>query len=128
MREEQKMDLGDDKVSRDLIAVARDGKLGAVIILEIRDGYVIGRKQFEVACPLEEDEGRMVADFLKGYYLRRGAEAIPREIVLSHAPDAEEHWKRRCGPCAARPWTWRCPRRARSAGRSTWPWRTPSWR
>ena len=91
VREEQKMDLGDEKVSRDLIAVARDGKLGAVTILEIRDGYVIGRKQFEVACPLEEDEGRVVADFLKGYYLRRGAEAIPREIVLSHAPDAEEH-------------------------------------
>ncbi len=91
VREEQKMDLGDEKASKDLIAVAREGKLGAVTILEIRDGYVSGRKQFEVACPLEEDEGRLVADFLKGYYLRKGPEAIPREIVLSHAPDAEEN-------------------------------------
>jgi excinuclease ABC subunit C len=91
VREQQKMDLGDDKTSRDLIAVAREGKLGSVVIMEVRDGYMSGRKQFEVACPLEEDEGRVVADFLKGYYLRRGPEAIPREIILSHAPDAEEH-------------------------------------
>lgn len=91
MREEQKMDLGDDKSSKDLIAVARDGKLGCVIIMEIRDGYVSGRKQFEVACPLEEDEGRVMADFLKGYYLRRGADSIPRGMILSHAPDAEEN-------------------------------------
>jgi excinuclease ABC subunit C len=85
------VDLGDDSISRDLIAVARTGKLGAVLILEVRDGYMSGRRQFEVACPLEEDEGRVVADFLKGYYLRRGPEAIPREIIVSHVPDEEEH-------------------------------------
>ncbi|HLP40781.1 MAG TPA: excinuclease ABC subunit UvrC, partial [Fibrobacteria bacterium] len=91
VRDEQKVDLGDDSISRDLIAVARTGKLGAIVILEVRDGYLSGRKQFEVASPLEEDEGRIVADFLKGYYLRRGPEAIPREIILSHCPDEEEH-------------------------------------
>ena len=91
VREEQKMDLGDDKSSKDLIAVVRDGKLGCVIIMEIRDGYMSARKQFEVACPLEEDEGRVISDFMKGYYLRRGPESIPRGIILSHAPDTEEN-------------------------------------
>ena len=39
VREEQKVDLGDRQVSRDLIAAARTGKLACNLILEIRDGY-----------------------------------------------------------------------------------------
>jgi excinuclease ABC subunit C len=89
IKENQKMDLGGDQVSRDLIAVARTGKMACILILEIRDGYVSGRKHFEVNCPLEQDEDRIITEFIKGNYLRQGPESIPRELILSH-PTVEE--------------------------------------
>jgi excinuclease ABC subunit C len=89
IKENQKMDLGGDQVSRDLIAVARTGKMATILILEIRDGYVSGRKHFEVNCPLEQDEDRIITEFIKGNYLRQGPESIPRELILSH-PTVEE--------------------------------------
>ncbi len=91
VKEEQKVDLGADQVSRDLIAVARTGKMATVMILEIRDGYVSGRKHFEVACPLEQDEESIITEFIKGHYLRQGSENIPREIILSHPTLEEEN-------------------------------------
>jgi excinuclease ABC subunit C len=91
VREEQKMDLGADAAARDLIAVARDGKIGCVVILEIRDGYVSGRKQFEVVCPLEQDESRIITGFIKTHYPRLEPEAIPRELILSHTTDEGEN-------------------------------------
>ena len=91
VKESQKMDLGPDQVPRDLIAVARIGKLACVLILEIRDGYVSGRKNFEVVCPLEQDETGVITEFIKGYYLRLGKEAIPREVILSHATEEEDN-------------------------------------
>ena len=91
VKADQKVDLGTDQVPKDLIAVARTGKLGCILILEVRDGYVSGRKNFEVACPLEQDEVRIITEFLKGYYLKQGTDAIPREIILSHPPEEEEN-------------------------------------
>ena len=91
VKEDQKMDLGPDQVPRDLIAAARVGKLACIIILEIRDGYVSGRKNFEVVCPLEQDETGVITEFIKGYYLRQGPENIPREVILSHATEEEDN-------------------------------------
>ncbi|MDB5051599.1 MAG: excinuclease subunit [Fibrobacteres bacterium] len=91
IKEEQKVDLGGDQVSRDLIAAARTGKLACILILEIRDGYVSGRKHFEVTCPLEQDEDSIITEFIKGYYLRQGPDSIPRELILSHPTLEEEN-------------------------------------
>ncbi|MEO6095122.1 MAG: excinuclease ABC subunit UvrC [Fibrobacteria bacterium] len=91
IKEQQRVDLGPDQVSRDLIAAARTGKLACILILEIRDGYVSGRKHFEVSCPLEQDEDSIITEFIKGHYLRQGPEAIPREIILSHPTLEEEN-------------------------------------
>ncbi len=91
VKEDQKMDLGPEQVARDLIAAARVGKLACILILEIRDGYVSGRKNFEVVCPLEQDETGVITEFIKGYYLRQGPENIPREVILSHATEEEDN-------------------------------------
>ncbi|HKP96127.1 MAG TPA: excinuclease ABC subunit UvrC [Fibrobacteria bacterium] len=91
IKEEQKVDLGADQVSRDLIAAARTGKLACILILEIRDGYVSGRKHFEVTCPLEQDEDSIITEFIKGHYLRQGPDSIPRELILSHPTLEEEN-------------------------------------
>ena len=91
VKEEQRVDLGPDQVPRDLIAAARIGKLACILILEIRDGYISGRKNFEIICPLEQDETGVITEFIKGYYLRQGAESIPREIILSHPTEVEDN-------------------------------------
>ncbi|MDQ3001423.1 MAG: excinuclease ABC subunit UvrC [Fibrobacterota bacterium] len=91
IKEDQKVDLGSDHVSKDLIAAARVGKLACILILEIRDGYVSGRKHFEVTCPLEQDEASIISEFIKGNYLRQGPESIPRELILSHPTLEEEN-------------------------------------
>lgn len=90
IREDQKMDLGSD-AAKDLIAVARTGKLACIVILEIREGFVSGRRQFEVNCPLEQDENSIITEFIKGYYARLGAEFVPRDLILSHATLEEEN-------------------------------------
>ncbi len=91
IQEEQKMDLGVDDAPKDLIAVARMGRIGYVVILEIRDGFMCGRKQFEVNCPLDQDESEIITNFIKRYYLERNQGEIPRELILSHACMEEEH-------------------------------------
>ena len=90
IREDQKVDLGSD-ASKDLIAVARTGKLACILILEIREGFVCGRKHFEVNCPLEQDEVSIITEFIKGYYARQGADSVPRELILSDPTLEEEN-------------------------------------
>ena len=90
IQESQKVDLGTE-ASKDLIACARTGKLACIVILEIRDGYVSGRKHFEINAPLEQDEDSVVTEFIKGHYVRQGAEGIPRELILSHPTLEEEN-------------------------------------
>ena len=90
IQESQKVDLGTE-ASKDLIACARTGKLACIVILEIRDGYVSGRRHFEVDAPLEQDEDSIITEFIKGHYVRQGAEAIPRELILSQPTLEEEN-------------------------------------
>ena len=90
INEQQKVDLGTD-AAKDIIVAARTGKLACILILEIRDGYVSGRRHFEVTCPLEQDEDSIITEFIKGYYVRQGAEGVPRELILSHPTLEEEN-------------------------------------
>lgn len=91
VQERQRVDLGSDQDPKDFVAVRREGKVGAVTVLEARDGYLSDRKQFEVSIPLEQDEGAVLAEFLVSYYLDRTRGEIPREILLSHALPGEEN-------------------------------------
>jgi excinuclease ABC subunit C len=87
----QRVDLGSDHEPKDLIAVSRSGKVGSVTVLEVRDGLLSDRKQFEVRIPLEQDEGAVLTEFLTGYYLDRSRGGIPREILLSHPLPGEDN-------------------------------------
>ena len=91
VQERQRVDLGSDQEPKDLIAVQRAGKVGSIVLLEVRDGFLSDRKQFEVSIPLEQDEGAVVTEFLTSYYLGRNQSEIPREILLSHPPLEEEN-------------------------------------
>ncbi len=91
VQERQRVDLGTEDEPKDLIAVARNGKIGCITVLEVRDGFVNDRKLFEVSIPLEQDEGAILTEFLRAFYLERNLGEIPREIALSHALPEEEN-------------------------------------
>jgi excinuclease ABC subunit C len=85
----QKVDLGKDKRSRDLIAIARDGSIGCAVVLQIRSGILIDKKHFELICPREHDDTQIITHFLKGFYHQK--DLIPREIIISRPPESEEN-------------------------------------
>lgn len=87
----QRVDLGSDHEPKDFVAVRRSGKIGSVVVMEIRDGFLSDRKHFEVRIPLEQDEGAVLTEFLSTYYLDRSRGEIPRELLLSHAPPKEDN-------------------------------------
>jgi excinuclease ABC subunit C len=90
VQERQRVDLGTEDQPKDLIAAARMGKVASLVVMEIRDGYLADRKQFEVKAPLEQDEGSLLEEFLGRYYHDRDAADMPREILITHAlPEPE---------------------------------------
>ncbi|HEX2613152.1 MAG TPA: excinuclease ABC subunit UvrC, partial [Fibrobacteria bacterium] len=91
VQERQRVDLGSDQDPKDFVAVRRSGSVGAVVVLEAREGLLSDRKQFEVRIPLEQDEGSVLTEFLTTYYLDRTRGEIPREILLSHEPPGEDN-------------------------------------
>jgi excinuclease ABC subunit C len=107
----QRVDLGSDQDPKDFIAVKRFGKIGSIVVMEARDGFLSDRKQFEVHIPLEQDESAVITEFLTSYYLDRNPGEIPREILLSHAPLEEEHMEPLLRELRGRPVTLEIPQR-----------------
>jgi excinuclease ABC subunit C len=107
----QRVDLGSDQDPKDFIAVKRFGKVGSIVVMEARDGFLSDRKQFEVHIPLEQDESAVVTEFLTSYYLDRNPGEIPREILLSHPPLEEENMEPLLRELRGKPVTIEVPQR-----------------
>ncbi len=89
---------GDD---RDVIAVARDDTEAVAVVLEVREGKLIGRKDHSLTVGLDETPSVIVAAFTRQYYL--DALVVPRNIAMSVEPEdhsvlAEWLSSRRGGP------------------------------
>ena len=111
VQERQRVDLGSDQDPKDLIAIQRTGKVGSIVVLEVREGLLSDRKQFEVSLPLEQDESAAITGFLKSYYLGRSQGEIPREVLLSHVPPQEENMEALLRELRAAPVTLEVPQR-----------------
>ena len=68
---------GEDK---DIIALASDDTDAVVQVFFIRGGKIIGRDHFHVRVGTEEEQGKILNDFVKQFY--SGTPFIPREIML----------------------------------------------
>jgi excinuclease ABC subunit C len=69
-----------ERVDRDIIAYAREGKDISMVALQIREGILIGRQNFYLTGLTESTEEEILSTFLRQYYMH--AAAIPPEIVL----------------------------------------------
>ena len=77
-----------DQVDRDIVAFARDKDEAVVQTFFIRSGKLIGRDNFHLSGVQDEEDGDIMASFLKQFYA--GTPYIPKEIFLGTGTEEEE--------------------------------------
>jgi excinuclease ABC subunit C len=77
-----------DQVDRDIVAFARDKDEAVVQTFFIRGGKLIGRDNFHLSGVKDEEDGNIMASFLKQFYA--GTPYIPKEIFLGTPTEEEE--------------------------------------
>ncbi len=77
-----------DQVDRDIVAFARDKDEAVVQTFFIRGGKLIGRDNFHLSGVQDEEDGNIMASFLKQFYA--GTPYIPKEIFLGTGTEEEE--------------------------------------
>lgn len=87
VRQKQKV-VDDDQADRDIIALARSEKVVAAVALQVREGMLIGRQNYQLAAEPDDDEGDILAAFIKQYYLH--SPSIPDEVYLPFHPSEED--------------------------------------
>jgi excinuclease ABC subunit C len=83
---DQKMSLGDSSVSRDVLALASDGKVAAVQLFQMRAGKLVGRLGFTADALGAEQEalppGLILQRVIEEHYSQVEAVEIPPELLL----------------------------------------------
>lgn len=75
----QNVDVG-EYVNRDIISLARDGRDAVAVVMQIREGVLIGRQDFQLSAEDDESEAVIVEAFLERYYMNQPN--LPDEIHL----------------------------------------------
>jgi excinuclease ABC subunit C len=75
----QHVDVG-EVVDRDILSVAREGGDAVAVVMQIRDGVLIGRQQFQLSADEGEPDSRVLESFITQYY--RNQPNLPSEICL----------------------------------------------
>lgn len=89
-----------EDVDRDIIGCAREGTDVCIVVLQVREGKLLGKEHFFLSATEETPESEVVGSFLTQYYLT--AQLIPGEVLLPGEPDdadATRDWlaERRAG-------------------------------
>ncbi len=79
MVEKQKV-VDEERVNRDIISFARQKRDVCCVVLQIREGVLIGRQNFYLTCGTTDSDAAVLSAFVKQFYLN--SPVIPREIVL----------------------------------------------
>lgn len=86
VRQKQKVDAG-LVIDRDIIAFAREASDTVVVVLQIREGILIGRQDFQLISEAEETDNEILSSFVRQYY--NNQPNLPDNIYLPLAiPDA----------------------------------------
>jgi excinuclease ABC subunit C len=86
----------DDRVDRDVLGLVRGPSDGCAVVLQIRDGKLVGQEHYLLSALKNIEAQEIVSSFLKQYY--RNAYFIPDEIILPLEVDDVEvisTWLRR---------------------------------
>jgi len=87
VHEKQKVDSA-DSVDRDVVAYARQHGDASTIVMQIREGILIGRQDFQLHIDPRIGDSDLLSGFIKQYYNHQ--ENVPAELYLSIAIDDAE--------------------------------------
>ncbi|MFM7266691.1 MAG: excinuclease ABC subunit UvrC, partial [Cyanobium sp.] len=91
---DQKMSLGDNSVSRDVLALAGDGRVAAVQLFQMRAGKLVGRLGYtaDALGPSGEPlpHGLILQRVIEEHYGEVEAVEIPPELLLQHPLPQQE--------------------------------------
>lgn len=77
----QNADIG-EKVDRDILSLAREGNNGVAVVMQIRDGVLIGRQDFQMTADDGDSDDTVLESFLTQYY--NNQPNLPDEICLPY--------------------------------------------
>ncbi len=79
VRHKQKVDVG-KLISRDIIACAREEREIVAVVLQVREGVLIGRQDFRLTAETDESNDDVISGFVRQYYNHQ--QDLPQEIYL----------------------------------------------
>ena len=85
LQEDQKMILPDSSISRDVVAMASDGRIAAIQIFQMRSGKLVGRLGY-TADASKKENNFILETIIEEHYSQVDSVEIPREILLQYKP------------------------------------------
>ena len=75
----QHVDIG-ELVVRDIVSIAREQRDGVAVVMQLREGVLIGRQDFQLTAEPDETDEAMLETFLTQYYNYQPN--LPEEVIL----------------------------------------------
>ncbi len=75
----QHVDVG-EVVDRDIISVAREDKDAVAVVMQIREGALLGRQEFQLSADVDEKDESVLQTFVTQYYQHQPN--IPEEVYI----------------------------------------------
>ncbi len=88
--EKQKVVYENTKINQDIISISTDSYMGGISLLQIRDGRLTNKKDFEITKSDYDCEDEIITYFIKEYYQMTAETEIPSEIVFSYKISSED--------------------------------------
>ncbi|MDH3891524.1 MAG: excinuclease ABC subunit UvrC [candidate division Zixibacteria bacterium] len=81
----QKVDVG-ELIDRDIVALAREERDAVAVVMQIRQGALIGRQDFQMSVDSADSDRVVLENFIEQYYNKQPN--LPEEIHLPFEPTA----------------------------------------
>lgn len=88
--EKQKVIYENTSVNQDVISISQNANITALSLIQIRDGRLIDKKDFEISMAEFDSGSEIISAFLKEYYELASESEIPNEIIFKEKITPEE--------------------------------------
>ncbi len=88
--EKQKVVYENTNINQDIISLSSDDYLGGISVLQIRNGRLTNKKDFEISKNDYDSDEEIISYFIKEYYQMTGNEDLPSEIIFSCSINKED--------------------------------------
>ena len=88
--EKQKVVYENTKINQDIISISYDEFLCSISLIQIRDGRLTNKKDFEISKKDYDSDEEIISQFIKEYYQLSGEDDIPSEIITANKINEED--------------------------------------